>query len=435
MRFGERLSVLPARVWVILGTALGLRLLLLPFIHPWDGNTFHNLFAQLAAGENPYHTFWELTLQARTRTGEGYARWYEYYAYPPLLMYLYWPLAKLAAFFGPLAAWFHPAGTLRVVPNEFPLAFLLLYKLPIWAADFAVAWMLWRRTGRAWVVGLWLLNPLVLLVSGTWMFDSIPAALTLGAFLAFEKDRVALAGALLALGFAAKYYPLFLLPTFFLALVWRQDARAFLLVGVFALVSLLLVAPHADGVGHVLAFNAEREGGGLSVHQLAHAWLTLTHGPLLLFKTLVSPALGALVLVAGMGATYILLDKRRPPLLQATTLTLLAFLLASKVVNEQYVLWLLPFLLLMLHERADPAKAGARAAAFHALWAVPFAYALVHVPVTALVPGGSPWTAKLLAYPTFLVVAAGVAALAFVSALLFALWACWPPPRAREVPA
>lgn len=428
---------IPTALLAVAGAALAARLLLLPLIHPWDGNTFHNLFAQLAAGQNPYLTFWELTLQARTRTGEGYAQWYEYYAYPPGLIYLYWPFAKLAALAAPLAPTFYPAGTLRVVPNEFPLVFLLLYKLPIWAADFAVAWMLWRETSRVGLVALWLLNPLVLLVSGAWMFDSIAVALTLGAFLAFRHERVALCGALLAAGFLVKYYPLFLLPAFFLLLVWRRDARAFRLVGVFALVSLLLSAPFLPEMTRVLEFNASREGGGLSVHQVAQSYVILTGGSLTFFKTMASPALGGLLLVAGLALTYLLLDRIRPAPLTAITFALVGFLLSSKVVNEQYVLWLLPFLILLLHEArtrsdAPPSLARRRAAAFHLLWAVPFAYALVHVPAPALLPGGHPLTARILANETLQPVAAAIAAVLFLVALAMAAWANWP---AREAAA
>lgn len=408
--------------------ALALRVLLLPFIHPWDGNTFHNLFAQLARDENPYLTFWSLTLEARSRLGIGYANWYEYFAYPPLLLYLYYPLAKLVALVAPLSTAFYLPGTEGALPNRFPLAFLLAYKAPIWAADLGIGYLLYRRTGKVWPAALYLFNPLVLVVSGAWMFDSIPAFFALAALLAYEKDRVALAGFLLALGALAKFFPLFLVPTFFLLLVWRRDARAFLLVGVFALTAVLLTAPFYPEVLAAFQFNGGREGGGLTLYQVPQTYLKLHGESLLAYQTLTSPLLGTLVLVGGMAATYALLDRARPSAPRAVLVTLLGFLLFTKLVNEQYVVWVLPFLLLVLAE----ARAGAGApswaprAATHVLWVVPFLYLLVHVPVTAFWPGGLAATEWLVRQRVFMLWAAAVAAVAFVASVLFALWAFWP---------
>lgn len=416
----------PGGFWLVLAAGALLRFALLPFLHPWDGNTFHNLFAQLAHGENPYRTLASLTLDARSRADAAWSPWYEYYAYPPLLIYVYWPLAQVAALFGPLTTHFYAAGSEALVPNAWPFSFLALYKLPIWIADFAVAWMLWRMTGRVWAAALWLLNPLVLLVSGAWMFDSIPAALTLGALWAYQRERVGLCGALLALGFAAKLYPIFLVPVFFLLLVWREDARAFRLVAVFALVAAALCLPFWPEVGQVFAFNSARQGGGLTLHQLPLSWLQIAGEDQVSFRVLTSPVIGALTLVGGLGAAYWVLDRVRPDAASAVLFTLLAFFLATKLVNEQYVLWVMPFAILAL-ARPD-APQGARAA-FHLLWAVPFAYALVHVPLPAFLPGGHPWTRAILDHPDALSALAALAALAFVAATILSLRVFWPKAR------
>lgn len=419
---GEPMTRLPRRLLQVFAAAVLLRLLLLPFIHPWDGNTFQTLFAELAAGENPYRSFLDHTLEARSRIHFGHAEWYEYFAYPPLLIYLYWPFAQLAALAGPLVPHYYVPAML--VPNDHGLLFLLLYKLPIWTADLAIGYMLWRMSGgRVWAAGLYLLNPLVVVVSGAWMFDAIPAALTLGALWAFERERVLAAGALLSLAFLAKFYALFLLPAFFLALVWRKDPRAFGLVGVFVGVAALLSAPFLPEVAQAFAFNSARGGGGLTLHQLPLSWLKLQDQSLIAFQTAYSPLLGAIVLLAGLGTTYVLLDRWRPPLRRALVVTLLAFLLFTKVVNEQYALWVLPFLVLAL---AEARATRAQRAAFHLLWAVPFAYLLVHVPVTSFWSGGHALSRRLLAHEDLLSSVAALAALAFVATLVFALWAYRP---------
>ena len=338
-------------------------------------------------------------------------------------------MAKVAALFTPLSAHFVVPGAASLAPNVFPLPFLLLYKLPIWAADLGIGLVLWSRTRSVGAASLYLFNPLVLVVSGAWMFDAIPALLTLLALLAFERERHATTGALLALGFLMKFYPLFLLPTFFLALVWRRDARAFRLVGAFALVSLALMAPFWPEIGSAFAFNGARQGGGLSIHQVFQSWIQLHDASMVRFELVVSPILGAIVLVGGLGITYAALDRVRPPIQAAVTMTLLAFLLVSKVVNEQYLLWVLPFAILQAHR---PPATQAKRIAFHLLWAVPFLYLLAHVPITAFWPGGLGITATIVAHRDALLVASAVSAIAFTLTLAFALWAF---AERREAPA
>ena len=97
---------------------------------------------------------------------------YEYYAYPPAPLYIYWPLAHLYAWLHPTATYFIPVSGTFAVPNLTPDFFFLL-KLPIWIADFLVAALLARMSGtiRGWRD--YLLNPYVLLVSAAWTFDAI----------------------------------------------------------------------------------------------------------------------------------------------------------------------------------------------------------------------------------------------------------------------
>lgn len=407
----------PASLVAVLVTGVAARLLLTPLMHPWDGQTFLSLFAELNAGGNPYATFHELTLEARSRYHFGWARWYEYYAYPPFLIYLYWPLAKLCGALIPLATAFTVPGSGMVDGIRFPTAFLVLYKLPIWAADTAIALMLWRMTHRVGVVALWFLNPLVLVVSGAWMFDAIPVALTLGAVLLAERGRAAWAGALLGLGFLAKFFPLFLLPVLFMHFAWRRDRGAFTLVGAFAAVSVALSWPYRAGVGEVLAFNASRGGGGLTLHQVVLSLTRMSGGALLTFENAVSPAVGALTLVGGMTAAYWYLNRHRPTLRRSVLIALVAFLLSSKLVNEQYAMWALPFLLV----EAEQVQSVAARAVAHLAWLVPFALLLVHVPAAAFLPGPHAPLPRIIETPPLLDAAFIAAAVAFTLVLVAAL--------------
>src|SRR5690242_13581029 len=85
-------------LWTIGLLALALRVVLLPLGHEWDLTVDYNVFMDLARLHSPYDTFSTLTHIARS------AEWntvYEYYAYPPLPLYIYFPLAKLYL-------WLHP---------------------------------------------------------------------------------------------------------------------------------------------------------------------------------------------------------------------------------------------------------------------------------------------------------------------------------------
>ncbi len=169
----------------------------------------------------------------------------------------------------------HPPGSLPFVfvpellgGNDYRGWFVALM-VALDVAGFAGALLLARRTGiwlgaAVWVLGLFLLGPLVYL-----RLDLIPAVATLFAIERLAAGAVFSSGAFLGFGIAAKLYPLLLLP----AALWRvARARRFAL-GVGAVMVLALL-PFAGALGDmwqsVVAYHADR---GIQLESSWGGWL------------------------------------------------------------------------------------------------------------------------------------------------------------------
>ena len=175
-------------------------------------------------------------------------------------------------------------------------------------------------------------------------WDLLPVALTALGVLFWARRRPGLAGVFWGLGMAAKLYPLFLLgPLLFLCL--RSDRmRAFgQMLLCFAISWFLMNLPALwlapDNWLSFWTFNSDRSGDLGSIWYVlslaGHPVENLNELALLIF----------LVLCVGIAA-LILVAPRRPRMGQVMFLVLAAFLLTNKVYSPQYVLWLLPFVVL-----------------------------------------------------------------------------------------
>jgi Gpi18-like mannosyltransferase len=255
------------------------------------------------------------------------------YTYPPLFLYLELPFQWLA--------------------ERTSLSFNVLGKIPIllgdWLTGAAIAFFLARRhcSDRRIAVGcaMYLLNPLVLYNGAFYgRFDT----LCVGLFLWALQERPV--GSWRFLGWYAtaigtKIFPVFLLPR-----LW-MDARVHkgrLLIALLAIVGGLSLPYLIDSpvafVSDVLLYNLNRDPSNLSwqivlVRSLSPFALWMVgYGTLLLFG-LVS------------------LSLKRRDLYSASLIVILAFFLLSKVLIEQYFLWVLPFLILAAVERRSWAAA------------------------------------------------------------------------------
>ncbi len=374
--------------WIVVG--LLVRLLLMPLHHPWDLQTWYNMFVDLARDRSPYATFHDLTASYRADQGlleprelpsaAAQETFYAYYAYPPLLMMLYYPLAKLADQVIPLEYQFtiHGPAAQVVVP---PL-FHLFFKPPLFLAEVAIAVLLWRLAGED-AARRFFLNPLVILVSATWTVEALMALGVILSVYLLRRERYLASAAALAAGTLIKFLPGVLLPAVLLYL-WRRGVPRRMIVAyaaTFLAICAAVVAPFWTGFREVLLFQLARPGANLSIHLLLYPLNQFTRLDIRYLSNVVSPLIGVITQTAALVLVYAYLTRRVHNLTQTFVITLIAFMLGSKVVNEPYPYVLVPLLALELGEHPSEVKE----VIFKLLYALPLAFAFVNVPIIYIV--------------------------------------------------
>lgn len=395
--------------------ALVFRFLLIFINHPWDIQTFYNLFVDLGSGVNPYDTFLDQSYLARSHVGYYWQYYFEYYAYPPLFFLIYLPLAWLFNVVHPGLAYdfivSNSGPTLKI-----PWDFNFFLKIPIFLADIGIGWLIYKllkegsrysstrpkahgevldsaslRSNNKQAIEAakkFLLNPYVIIISATWMFDSIMAFfLLLGVYL-IKKEKLTLSSMAIAAGFLIKFVPLFLLPTL-LIYIWKKFgtkvAVNYLLV--FVVVSAIFIAPYWQGFKEVLDFHASRVSGGLTIQLLAQQIpYRISDKPLYLSDTqpyflYAIPEVASLIFYLGFIFTWYLVLKYDFSLQKTVIIGFVGYLLFAKIVNEQYVLSLLPFIIWDMIERPHPIKTTI----YNLLWTMPLAFAAINVPLFSFV--------------------------------------------------
>jgi Glycosyltransferase family 87 len=199
-------------------------------------------------------------------------------------------------------------------------------------------------------------------------FDLWPTLLAVAALAAVARERPAVSGLLLGLGFAAKLWPAALLP---LALVhlWRRRGRrgALVLAATFVAVAAACFVPFAvlgaDGLRVMFADQLDRP---LQVESLGAAVLMAAqHLGMQPLRTVDSHGAQALsgrgaglaadlstaFEIASVVAVWILFALRRGRsnelLLLAAAATVAALVAFDKVLSPQYLIWLVPFVVLV----------------------------------------------------------------------------------------
>ncbi|MEM2237581.1 MAG: hypothetical protein QXR26_02810 [Candidatus Caldarchaeum sp.] len=309
-----------AKTAAVFLSAAAVRLALAPFFgHSWD------VYVWLKSGELFYNGVNVYEIKSLTDFPWGF------YAYPPVWLY-----------------WVGLVHYLTTSLNNLNLH-LMLIKTPIIAADLIVAVLIaklavelgmLKDAGRASL--LWLFNPLVISISAVWgMFDSIAVAFCLAGVLAALRGSNFLAGVLLGLGGAVKIYPLLILvPTaLFLRYVRKRSLNeVFKTVLGTAVAFALPMLPFLQNPLPILDKLLYHFG---NVGSFTY-WTVLS---------VISPPPAVPLLSQGLFIIllYITLRKQlknNAGLAELSQASLLAFLATSAKVNVQYVLWVLPFLIL-----------------------------------------------------------------------------------------
>jgi hypothetical protein len=361
-------------LWMIGGLAVALRLLLLPIGHPWDITIDYNVFIDLMKNHSPYDTFNTLSHIARS------ARWdsvYEYYAYPPVPIYLYYPLAKFYGLLHPHATYFFAVPDSYAVPN-LSIDFFFLLKAPIWIADFLIAALLARMSGTVRGFRDYLLNPYVLLISGAWTFDAIMVLGLVAGVYAVYKNKLIWSGIALAFGTMVKFFPVIAVPTILIYLIKKKRPlkEILLFLGSYAIACLIFLGPFLQGLLSVIGFHGTRPGGGMTWQ---YFW---TASALFAQTSTLKPTLEALSVFSTPGLVIVMLLAywyiwyTEMTLNRAIIVTILGFFVGSKLINEQYALMIIPFVWLEAYR-----SQGAWRWFYRLFWIVPLAFAIMHVPI------------------------------------------------------
>jgi uncharacterized membrane protein len=201
-------------------------------------------------------------------------------------------------------------------------------------------------------------------------YDLFPAALTVGALAAVLRRRELLGFGLLGLAVTAKLYPLVIVPLAAIY-VWQVAGRSRTLraLGVFAAVALLVVLPFAIlSPGGLWDSFHSQSARGLQIESLGASILLAGDQLGLYAATVVHGATGAatrdlagslpdalatittLIQAAAVAAVWWLYARgsRGPErLVLASAAAVTAFLVFNRFISPQYVVWLIPLVLLL----------------------------------------------------------------------------------------
>jgi len=362
------------------------RLLFIPFSHPWDIQTHYALFAAIKFDQSPYVLTQVLSMEART---ERVLLYHEYFQYPPGLIYLYWPIAKLYSYLNlDPSLNYHFARQSSVPAIPAPWFFAYFFKLPLLVADMGIVILLWKMGGRQVALRYaWNIYPIMVLF---WMFEAYGSfCLLLGIYWLNNKKNNQ-AAIILAIGTAIKYLPAIVLPAILLYMLRERYSLSsiFRFMLLFGLVTAgLCVGPwplvgsdFLQGNLFSLEWQSWRSGAGLNLHyvfRLLNEWLPEAFSGLYRKSYLFSAALGNLIFPIGMLFTYAYTYRKKLDLNRTVLVTLLGYIAFNKVVNEYYILPMIPFMLLELGHYPTLAKERF----YQLLWSLPVAVALITLPI------------------------------------------------------
>ncbi len=157
-----------------------------------------------------------------------------------------------------------------------------------------------------------------------------------------RKQRLGLAAFFLALGFAAKFYPvLYFIPLLLAAVTWKERVKLVAIFGATALaVNLPFMFANFDGWSYFFTLNSVRNSNPDSIWTILRFFFS--------DAAVGVPAINAISLVLFAGAyTWVMVRFRKAPMLWLCFTATLLFLITNKIFSPQYVLWLLPFFVLL----------------------------------------------------------------------------------------
>jgi len=199
------------------------------------------------------------------------------------------------------------------------------------------------RRSRSWQAVHVAAAPVVV-AAGLINWDLIPAALTSLSVLLWARGRPIAAGLLTGVAISAGLYPVFLVFVLFLLCLragrlaqWGRFALATLASWLVISVPVIVLAPRTWSA--YWDYHLQRGA------DLGSVWFVLDAAGVGLQHVGILSGL-ALAILLGLVASLVIQAPRRPRLAQVAALVLIAILVTNRAYSPQYVLWLLPFVVL-----------------------------------------------------------------------------------------
>ncbi|MFI6814022.1 glycosyltransferase family 87 protein [Nonomuraea sp. NPDC050328] len=268
-----------------------------------------------------------------------------YFADVPFGEHVEYPvvLGEVMQVFAWLARWLAPGDVYRQAVGFYDATVILL------AICLVIGVLLMAAVAgptRRWDALWYALGPAVILCAYI-NWDLIAGALSMGFLLAWARKNQVLAGVLLGLAIATKFYPLMFVGALFLLTLRTFAWRPFLTtvgaaVGAWLVVNVPFMYFAWDGWRRFYVFSQERgvDWGSPWLYFERKGWPVLgTTDPSVL-------GMVSLLLLCVAIAGIALFAPQRPRLAQLCFLALAAFMMTNKVWSPQFVLWLVPFAVL-----------------------------------------------------------------------------------------
>jgi Gpi18-like mannosyltransferase len=291
-----------------------------------------------------------------------------YWSYGPIWLYI---ILGVYPFYLLVSLW---------QPSE--LLLNLIIKLPLIIGDLLLAYVLYLLSRKVTqdqriakkVAAAWLFNPLVIFVSSIHgMFDQLPALFTLLSLALLLNRKVTQSAVSLAVAFSLKLYAIILIPFLIFPLAKENRSKALKFLAVFVVSTFLMYSPYlidTHTVGILISVLGIYSGFGkflgYSVGLANFVPYAVLPSPLVFILThqvfaLLLPVL--LVFLFYLWRKKQLFSFNINVMNRNIAIILLAYFLTYQFVHPQFIIWVLPSLLIaysVLHQL--------RGYLYHALW-------------------------------------------------------------------
>jgi len=284
------------------------------------------------------------------------------------------------------------------------MLFNTIVKVPFIVSDIIIAILIYKivealteKEGLAEKASaIWLLNPYVIFISSGWgMFDSLPALFCTASLYLLMKKKIRPAAVCLGVAAAYKLYPIvFLIPVLFYFTKTnqkngRRDGLSFLLT--FLSTSALLFLPFANRVLQTSMDLVSNTGGGPFAFGLTYWSISLA----LPLDANVSAFLSSALVVAFLAIVYwrtskLTFEKPFIDLAASMLACILAIFLSYRIICEQYLVWALPFIIILCIEKR------VEEALYRSLSLTALAYAVTYTWIPYFLLATTPWTGDIL---------------------------------------